>query len=54
MDDESVLHGLFERSEDGSIDERGTFNMGEKCGEWFEYGKTVTYPPCPPDLEGGN
>ena len=30
--------------------------MGQKCGEWIEVGffggqKTVTYDPCPPDLE---
>jgi len=33
---------------------KGTYNMGEKCGEWFEGGETKTYPPCPPDLEGEN
>ena len=33
---------------------RGTYNMGEGCGEWIEYGETVTYPPCPPGLEDGN
>ena len=27
--------------------ERGTFNMGKKCGEWIEDGETVTYEPCP-------
>ena len=26
--------------------------MGEECGEWMEEGETVTYDPCPPDLEG--
>ena len=29
----------------------GPYSMGEKCGEWFEEGETVTYDPCPPDLE---
>ena len=28
--------------------EKGTYNMGEKCGEWIEDGETVTYDPCPP------
>ncbi len=28
--------------------------LGQKCGEWFENGETVTYDPCPPDLEDGN
>jgi hypothetical protein len=27
---------------------RGTYNMGEKCGEWIEDAETVTYDPCPP------
>jgi len=30
---------------------KGTYNMGEECGEWMEEGETVTYLPCPPDLE---
>jgi hypothetical protein len=29
----------------------GIYNMGEKCGEWIGDGETVTYDPCPPDLE---
>jgi len=28
--------------------------MSERCGEWVEDGETVTYDPCPPDLEDGN
>ena len=35
----------------GQFLEKGTFNMGERCGEWIENGGTVTYDPCPP---GGN
>ena len=38
----------------GQLQEKGTSNMGEECGEWFEDGETVTYDPCPPGLEGGN
>ena len=38
--------------ENGEIKELGISIMGERCGEWFEEGETVTYPPCPPDLEG--
>ena len=46
-------HGLYEwYDEQGQLGTKGTFNMSEKCGEWFEDGKTVTYDPCPPDLEG--
>ena len=41
--------------ENGQLVERGAFNMGEKCGEWFEFGtETVTYDPCPPGLADGN
>ena len=31
----------------GQLQEKGTSNMGEKCGEWIEDGETVTYDPCP-------
>ena len=40
--------------EDGQLREKGTGNMGEKCGEWIEGGETVTYDPCPPGLEDGD
>ena len=40
--------------ENGQLEARGTLNMREECGEWLEDGETVTYPPCPPDLEDGN
>ena len=40
--------------ENGQLMGKGTFKDNEKCGEWFEEGETVTYDPCPPDLEGGN
>ena len=33
---------------------KGNLNRGEPCGEWIEDGETVTYDPCPPDLEDGN
>ena len=47
------LEGLCEEYyENGQLEWRGTYNMGEECGEWFEDGETITYPPCPPDLEG--
>jgi len=35
----------------GPVEIRGTYNNDERCGEWFEDGETVTYDPCPPDLE---
>ena len=48
-------HGPFEGySKNGQLEWRGTYNMGEECGEWVEEGETVTYDPCPPDLEGRN
>ena len=34
--------------ENGSLRQRGTANMGQKCGEWNEDGETVTYDPCHP------
>jgi antitoxin component YwqK of YwqJK toxin-antitoxin module len=40
--------------ENGQLQSRGTFNMGQKCGEWIEDGETVTYDPCPPGLADGN
>ena len=49
------LEGLCEEYyENGQLEWRGTYNMGEECGEWFEDGETVTYSPCPPDLDDGN
>ena len=38
----------------GQLERKGTYNVSEQCGEWIEFGRTVTYPPCPPDLEDGN
>ena len=40
--------------ENGQLRRRGTFNMGERCGEWVVDGETVTYSPCPPGLADGN
>jgi antitoxin component YwqK of YwqJK toxin-antitoxin module len=49
------FHGPSESYyQNGQLIRKGTYNMGEQCGEWFEFGETVTHPPCPPDLEGGN
>ena len=49
------LDGPFESyHENGQLEQRGTANMGQKCGEWIEDGKTVTYDPCPPGLEESN
>ena len=33
--------------ENGELRVKGHYDMGEKCGEWIEDGKTVTYDPCP-------
>ena len=47
--------GPFESyQKDEMLLEKGTYNFGEKCGEWIEDGETVTYDPCPPDLEDRN
>jgi antitoxin component YwqK of YwqJK toxin-antitoxin module len=44
-------HGAYEcYNQIGGLQERGIFNMGVECGEWYEYGETVTYEPCDPDL----
>jgi antitoxin component YwqK of YwqJK toxin-antitoxin module len=40
--------------DNGQLFYMGTKNMGEECGEWIIEGRTVTYDPCPPDLEDGN
>jgi hypothetical protein len=40
--------------ENGQLSEKGTYKDFQKCGEWIEDGETVTYDPCPPDLEDGN
>jgi hypothetical protein len=37
--------------ENGEVGRRGTIR---ECGEWFVEGETVTYDPCPPDLEDGD
>ena len=59
-------HGPWEvYQENGQLLLKGNFNANERvrddwgtesaeCGEWFEEGETVTYDPCPPDLEDGN
>ena len=43
-----VLDGPYEMYHDnGQLKSKGTFKDGEKCGEWFELGKTVPHDdPC--------
>ena len=41
-------------NENGQLKSKGAMKDDEKCGEWIEDGETVTYDPCPPDLEGGS
>ena len=41
-------------SKDGQLQDRGTYNMGRRCGEWIYGGETRTYDPCPPGLADGN
>ena len=38
----------------GQLEFKGTYNVGQKCGEWIEDGETVTNDPCPPNLADGN
>ena len=39
--------GLFESyDENGQLMARGNWHMDKECGEWIEYGRTVTHPPC--------
>ena len=33
-------------SKDGQLQTRGTYNMGEACGEWISDGEAGTFPPC--------
>ena len=30
----------------GQLYEKGAYKSGGKCGEWLEWGETVTYDPC--------
>ncbi|HIB08936.1 MAG TPA: hypothetical protein EYO20_03670 [Gemmatimonadetes bacterium] len=44
---DEVLDGPFERYLDnGELSGKGTFKDGEQCGEWLDFGETVTYDPC--------
>ncbi|GIT52710.1 MAG: hypothetical protein Ct9H300mP15_29230 [Gemmatimonadota bacterium] len=47
-----VVHWVAEYDDNGEVLLMGPYSMGEKCGEWIEDGETVTYSPCPFDLEG--
>ena len=32
--------------DNGQVRDKGIYKDGRKCGEWSEYGETVTYDPC--------
>ena len=52
---DGLPHGAYEWFyEDGRYRQKGTFNMGEKCGDWFEDGTLAAYPPCPSDFGDRN
>jgi hypothetical protein len=52
---DGVPHGSYEWfHEDGRYRQKGTFNMGEKCGDWFEDELLASYPPCPSDFGDRN
>ena len=49
------LDGPYETyDENGQLRFKGIYNMGKPCSDWIEDGETVTYDPCPPDLEDSN
>ena len=52
---DGLPHGPYEwLYEDGQYRQKGTFNMGEKCGDWLEDGLLAAYPPCRSNLEDRN
>ncbi len=63
---DGVRHGLYAYyHRDGIPIEKGMLHMGVYCGEWIFFDLnsdpgdlvrtyTMTYDPCPPDLEDGN
>ena len=40
--------------ENGQLERKGTYNMGQRCGEWIQDGETQTYPPCHPGIPAGD
>ena len=43
------LDGPYESyCENGQLQEKGTYNMGQKCGEWIEDGETNHLRPLSP------
>ena len=41
------LDGPYEEYyDDGQLRFKGTYKDGERCGEWLDFGETVTYDPC--------
>ena len=51
---EGHQHGPFVYYRDGTVLQKGSYDTGEQCGDWVSAGQYRAYPPCPPDLEGGN
>jgi hypothetical protein len=44
---DGLPHGHSEMfDENGQLMARGNWHMDKECGEWIEYGRTVTHPPC--------
>ena len=46
-------HGPFVYYRDGTVLQKGSYDMGQQCGDWVSAGQYRAYPPCPPDLEVG-
>jgi antitoxin component YwqK of YwqJK toxin-antitoxin module len=40
--------------EAGAVLQKGSYDMGQQCGDWVITGDYTAYPPCPPGLEDGN
>jgi antitoxin component YwqK of YwqJK toxin-antitoxin module len=45
---DDAFDGPYEEySGNGQLRRKGSYSSRKQCGEWFERGETVTYPPCP-------
>ena len=52
---EGVEHGPYESYEiDGFDRQKGSYDMGDLCGDWVRLGQYESHPPCPLFTEGGN
>jgi hypothetical protein len=47
----ATFGGLKTYRDNGQLESKRIYKDGMECGEWIEDGETVTYGPCPTDLE---